>query len=575
MNRELAAQKEVLLKSLDGLLTKSADKIEAETGKMKPSAIYYSRAQRLTPYYPTEFGTMRKPSGTSYGKFGGNSGLSYDALRLVAERALIFKAMDAARRHQVTSISKFVRDPKKDVGLRILPKDYYDREVSNDDASMRRAKEVERWLLTPHPTFEPSFRDFMQRMEHEYLVTNRVAIELMRDKRGKVQQFGLIDGALVQPVYLSLKRYIADNAKEFGKYKSLADKQKAATDGLSRKWDIDLGNLDYIYFIDGIPQAGFTKDNLLIVQDNVPVDVSKAGFPSSKVEDAVSAAVTFLNLWSYNDKAFSGTMVNKILGLSGDFDPEDDTFVYIENVMNEKFSGVGSMFTIPLVPLPNNLKLEGIDVGHSNVDMQFDRLMEATISLACATWRMNPDEINFKGFNGDGQAVFEANKETSIANAKEEGFGADLTLLVGALNYILDQSEYSDMMVEPWNLDQESRERRAKIEEMEVRSKKSYNEIRTEDGLPRYDKEYCMTKLSMPEPVAELMSVLMNVPQDANLQNQAAMALQNAQQPQAEGEQPENPISDEADKMERGLGDESPNIEDALRSNEGETWNQL
>ena len=153
------------------------------------------RFSRISTFGQTAYGTFTKPTG-DYGKFYTYGGLSYRSLRLAGKRALLIQAIHAVRKLQMLSIAKPVRDARRETGWRIVPDNFYDKDQKVSNAEEAQAKEIERWLLTPHAVHEPSLSDFFTRFINEHLTINRVAIELYKNQSsGQLQGFGLIDGA--------------------------------------------------------------------------------------------------------------------------------------------------------------------------------------------------------------------------------------------------------------------------------------------------------------------------------------------------------------------------------------------
>ena len=450
-----------------------------------------SRFSRVVNANQTPYGTYQKVLG-QYGKFYDYGGLSYTALRLISQRALLIRAIHAVRCQQILSIASPIRDPKKDIGWHIVHDRQYDKEYEVSEKEQKRAKELEMWLMTPHTIHEPNFSDFCRRFMEEHLSINRVAIELMYDRSDELQAFALIDGALVEPTFITVKKYIDDHANDFAKINNLA-RREIALGKLRDKFKadgIDPATVDYIYFVDQIPQAAFTAKELMLVQTNVPVDIKMYGFPASKVEDAIQGVTQFLNMMAYNDRAFTGTMIDTILGVTGDnVSPETDTMTVIEEQL-QSFQGVQNAFRVPIFELFDGADIKAIQLGRGNKDMMYDKLLMAATSFVCSVYRMDTKEINMKGFASDGGGLYEANQDYAMQLAKEEGFGAESKLFADTMTKIIKLKD-PDYWFEFFGLDREDRKKKLEAEQLEYQTRKGTNELRLENGEDEIDEDYC------------------------------------------------------------------------------------
>jgi len=207
-------------------------------------------------------------------------------------------------------------------------------------------------------------------------------------------------------------------------------------------------------------------------------------------------------------------MVDSILGLSGDF--QDDTYYVVADQLRG-FRGMEGAFAVPLVPLPSGVELKVTDLKRSNKEMQFHEFMQIAISLTTAKYRMHPAEINSKGEESRAGAIFERSKDKELETALDEGFHSILMLKEEAYTKII-KTIYPDLRAEYYGIDRENRNTVIDRNVKESQSYKSVNEVRVQEGLPEYDKDY-FTEKGMDEHRAQIMADINNIPNNPNQVN--------------------------------------------------------
>ena len=150
----------------------------------------------------------RTTGGPLLSSYGG--GVSFEVLRhLAAKRAPLLTSANQICTHDILQLSEYARAVKQ-VGWKIQHVQSDREDIDTDTPQIQdRCARVAKLLRKPHPTLEPDFRGFLSRVMDDYLTINRVAVELMRDQRGRVVQFRAIDGATILPTMALLQRYIA------------------------------------------------------------------------------------------------------------------------------------------------------------------------------------------------------------------------------------------------------------------------------------------------------------------------------------------------------------------------------
>lgn len=506
---------------------------------------YQMKGSRL-PIQRRQYGTSpytAKKASARYGKFEGIGGISYPVLRLTVERSPLLQAIHSVRQFQTKRLAAFVKNLNRDVGARIIHQNQYEENFEITDEIKKRCKEVQRLFECPHPIYEQSFQGLEIKFTEEHLSINRPVIELIRNRKGQVIQFGMLDGAALEPTYIKVRAMIQGNTTEFQQLNESA-KDRIAREKLSEKEQLDYF-ADYIYYVDGIAQASFYDRDLLICEDHRPVDLQRYGFPTSCAERAIQANLSFIKSFTYNSKYFTdGQMVDVILGLSGEF--EDDTFYVVADQLRQ-FRGLEGAHEIPFIPLPSGSELKVTDLKKSNRDMQFYEFMQLTSALGCAKYRMHPSEINVKSMEGRSGGIFEASKDLEIDVAKDEGLYSILMLKAEFYTKII-RTIYDDLEFEYYGIQKQSRKEVVELNTKEADAYKSPNQVRIQEGLEEMDIEY-FTKRGMLPARAKMMSDLMNLPNNANIVG--AYMQTTAEFPDPE-DQPEDDQGMEGDDQQPG-----------------------
>jgi len=113
-------------------------------------------------------------------------GISYEVLRLTVERSDLLQSVHSVRHFQTKRFGRFVVDPKKDIGLRIIHDRQYNPDFEINDEIKRRCTEIQKLFECPHPVYSPSFLGMELNFTEEHIAINRPVFELIKNKKGQV-----------------------------------------------------------------------------------------------------------------------------------------------------------------------------------------------------------------------------------------------------------------------------------------------------------------------------------------------------------------------------------------------------
>jgi hypothetical protein len=442
--------------------------------------IYQTQVPVLEPFRPPElFGAYQR--GRLWNSYGG--GVSFEMLRLAARRCLLLQAIHQMCQHDMLQLSKHAQTPEL-LGWRIQHSATEDETVDTDTPEIRsRIARITRQFEVPHPVYEYSFRGFLSRIMDDYLTLNRVAIELIRNPRGKVVQFRTVDAATILPTYRVLQRYVGGQMAS-GQPPLAYD---VAARVLERETGYPILDSEYVCVMRGQLVGTFAPGELLVWED-MPITDVRVIFPPSYVEKALEGIISWLYAFHYNRTYFSqGNPIEVILGIAGDI--QDDSFVALEDQLRENFSGIKGAWRVPLVQLPVDGMLSVVRLKENHREMQFSEWMATLEELVCAIYRVSRRRVNAdmrgqSGSLGVGQA-----RQEEIESSKEESFRIHRAFLEANLTYLVHLFD-PDLEFTWTGLDAEDRSEEIKIEIQEMQNYRSIDEIRLGRGEEPYKQPW-------------------------------------------------------------------------------------
>lgn len=443
---------------------------------------------------------------------------------------------------------------RTDVGWRVVHKDHVAVTADPPEELAPLIQRVEKLIERPSPRYCKTTADLLVPLEEDLLTINRPVIERLFSAHDPNRVVGLrpVDGAVIWPTLLYTEKWQAEHPRWNGaapdqSYDGELDEQKLY-ETLLEVEGFDLWGAEYCLVRDGTLEAVYQSGDLIVAPMNTRTDLRHAGYPPSRVEEAIEIILSFMNVWDYNSSLFTrGMMSEFLLGISGDVH-EDDIAGFVDT-FREATQGVQRAWRPPIMPLPVDGVLQKIDLKANPKDMAYEVFQSLQISLATAVYRMHPSTVNAKAWDGGSTPSISApSQATEIALAQEEGLRCDLDHLADSMLTPFAQACHPDLRVVWWyGPDDEQRE--AEIHSKRAAVSMTRNEIRLEQGLRPmgfWMDPLDVSKLSakdtddLSDKEAERLDRyegnLWNQPADPTFVNQFAMARQEAAQAE-QGEQ--------------------------------------
>lgn len=315
--------------------------------------------------------------------------VTYEMLRAMS-RTHIIRSIIETRKEQVSAFCT-PKSSKSGVGFVIQKKEGY---LFKDTSNVKKLSKAEEARIEQLMAFvmqcgtientwhADDFDDFVRKIIDDSLTLDQATFEVPRNKGGQPIEFFATDGA----TFRIADSYEEDNAKN-----------EALISGYAPS---------YVQVIDARIVAEFYPWELCFGTRNPSSNIYTNGYGRSELEDMIQTVTAILNADSYNANFFRvGSAPKGILKYSGNINP--NTVEDFRRQWTAQVSGVMNMHKIPMI---NADKLDFINTGQNNKDMEFAKFQEFLIKISCAMYKIDPAEVGFpmqgtaapSGLGGDG-----------------------------------------------------------------------------------------------------------------------------------------------------------------------------
>lgn len=517
-----------------------------EISKDALAHVMRERARRLavTSVPSTPRHMLRDAGGVAVAKGHGRwPAVTMELLREKRYMAPILQPIHQARQYQIRRLSQPWPGKPGTVGLRVVHKNHIRHHATQPESIQPFIARFERLLWSPAPSYGyKTLGNAVGALMEDLLTLNRPVVEKIPsvlDPR-RIVQWQPVDGATIWPTLMWVEKWKAENPQWSVGYDVGRLSDEDTLDIVSASLEHDLFGAEYCLVREGILEAVYPPDRLIVNPIRNVTDIRFAGYPPSHVEVALSLISAFISTFDYNASYFTkGMLAEFILGLPADLHDDDvDAFV---NMFREATQGVA--WRPPIIPLPHGKDtITKIDLKGTNTEMGFEIWLSLLVALCTAVYRMHPSTVNAKTWDGGQKAtISEGNETAEIGLAQEEGLQGDMQHLIeGTLNE-LARTCHPDLIViaEYGNFDPQ---KEAQIYEIRGRTDLSRNEIRIERGEEPWG--FFLTpselKTASPEDQAKHNDNPWNWPTDPTFANAISAAKQREQQEKmmAMGQQP-------------------------------------
>lgn len=324
---------------------------------------------------------------------------------------------------------------------------------------------------------EDNFHDFLVQMTDSFLVLDKNAIELRRDKAGKVVDFWILDPSTIKRVLPGgFRGNKADIDPNFFVWFDDKFTKKLVEDKVDLIPD-DMTKIAFVQEDSGRYVAAFTRKDLIFDVLHKRADIRYRGRGYSPVEQAITIVSAFLYALSYNKRAF-GAAIPKV-GLAfkdGNFSP--DQLLDLSEEWTANFSGVNGQWRVPV--LQGDVTV--LDIWKSPREMEYVKYLEMTGALTCAVLGIDPAEIGLRFQQA--QNVLSENPQGKMKFSSDRALKDLLGGHASTCNKIMRHAGWAEKFVFKFNgIEPFDAEQDVDIDQKRVKTYMTVNELRASKDL--------------------------------------------------------------------------------------------
>ena len=237
----------------------------------------------------------------------------------------------------------------------------------------------------------------------------------------------------------------------------------------------------YVQVVRGRIVRAFTEDELKIGMRNPVTDIYANCYSISEMELLVALITSHLQTEYYNRSYFQqGFSAKGILHVKANLNRaklED-----LRRNWNHMVKGNRNSFQTPIMSGMDEIQWIPLTQNHS--EMEFSLWLNYLIRMICSIFQTDPAEIGYGMKDVGGAGMSGDNTKEKLGQSKDKGFRPLMKFLQDWINTNIIDNLDPDYMLEWTGLDEETETDRVTRQGLEVKFKKTVNELRAEDGLP-------------------------------------------------------------------------------------------
>ena len=329
--------------------------------------------------------------------------LSFGTLRKMSKTPVI-RAIIGTRQTQVSAFAT-PQASKYDTGFVIRKKkEHYSEEAPKVNA---KDKKMILWLTDfilncgteSNKWHGDNFKTFLNKVVEDSLSLDQACFEVVRSRGGKKMpsEFLAVDAATIRLA----ETYDEDEV-------NMNIKKKAIKGYLP----------SYVQVIDGEIRTEYYPWELCFGTRNTKSSIESNMYGNSELEDLINIITWMLFGDAYNGKFFSqGSSPKGMLVTKGNVNR--NRIAEFRQQWLAMIAGVNNAWKIPVL----QADMEWIDLQKNNTDMQFGKWQEYLIKVACAMYKISPEECGFELGNASGGSPLggQVNNEYKLKYSRDKG----------------------------------------------------------------------------------------------------------------------------------------------------------
>lgn len=407
------------------------------------------------------------------------SAISFDTLYRMSMRDSIVSSIIVTRTNQISNFSRPQRD-RYSMGYSFTLRDH-NREMTEED--VEQCSKLEEWLLNcgikqdRDPSERMTFEEFLRRIIPDRLTYDAISIEIIPCEDGSIHHFLPVSSSTIR---FANKR-IAEVTNMFVSPEWFGVERQQRPDDL----EPDAEDYRYVQVYKNMIIDGFSDDEMIYRQANPTNEPTTNGYSVPELERLVAIIASHVYAETHNKQFFTGGFTAPGLLHFKDDIPQEQMDGFRRS-WETQTTGAGNSFRTPI--LATEGEVNWIPINVSNKDMEWKEWMNYLIKITCAVFQIDPSEIGFWDLSRGGASLNEGNRnEQIIKHSRDKGLRPMLRLVESIINEeILPRlgeeiaQKYEFRFV---GLETEERMEEVDRHAIEVKSKKTVNQVRRESGM--------------------------------------------------------------------------------------------
>lgn len=408
--------------------------------------------------------------------------LSYEQLRLMANRTDVINAILQTRINQVASFANPATD-RYSMGFTVQMRD--GRAPGTQAAANRALQLINEIKYCGMPGMaRDNFETFLRKFTRDSLIYDQACAEVVPRNNGLPAFFEAVDAATIR-----IAAVAQDPVDALGHKVTDLEPTTPFQQALQQYHRDLLVNQNgeqvpakYVQLINGTVRATYAEDELFFGIRNPRTDLSVAGYGMSELETLVGVITSYLYAEEYNRRIFSqGSIPKGILNLKGDI--TDEQLRAFKREWTTLIAGVQNAWKTPVL---NAEDIEYINLQQANKDMEYMQWIQFLVRIACAVYLIDPAEINFdmpRGLDSTNPLIENSN-EAKLRASKDRGLAPLMRFIERSINEMYIYRIDADFEFKFVGLDARSIEQQQAIAVAGVQSYRTLNEVRAMEDLP-------------------------------------------------------------------------------------------
>jgi len=333
-----------------------------------------------------------------------------------------------------------------------------------------------------------NFDSFLRAVTRDSLTYDQFAVEFIPDQSDKLHHWIPVDASTIRYASPSLKNYRDFPLQQAGSDILFPEKE---LEGLERREDaLELDDeklreelYKYVQVIRGKLVRAFTETELSIGMRNPVTDIYASGYSIAELELLLTLVSSHIFTENYNHSYYTqGFSAKGILHIKAPLPRRKLETLRIE--WQHWLKGNKNSFQTPIFAGMDEIKWIPLTQSHS--DMEFSNWMNYLIRMITAIFQIDPAEIGYalKDEGGRGGGISGDNTQLKMEQSKDKGLIPLLKYMESFINTQIMEKLDPEYKFEFVGLREEDKSKRVERQGLEIKFKKSVNEVRAEDNMP-------------------------------------------------------------------------------------------